>query len=201
MRKLYSRRSYKKKTIYYNFNKHKHFSKIIFIILCIIGVTIINSIISGRNMCLKKADALSNANIIRAGFVHEIDQGAETEVANILSNILIQQLGKPYVYGNAGPDSFDCSGLIKYVYSKVDINLPRVVADQSKFGEPIKKEDLKFGDIIFFSADGYKLTHVGIFVGNGYFVHAPKSGDVVKISTISSGYYAKTYMLSIRVLS
>lgn len=156
---------------------------------------------SGRNISLKKADAISHENIIRSGLVHEKDQGNEIEVANILSNILIQQLGKPYVYGNSGPNSFDCSGLIKYVYSKVDINLPRVVTDQSKIGKLIKKEDLKFGDIIFFSSDGYRLTHVGIYVGNGYFVHAPKSRDVVKISTISSGYYAKTYVLSRRVLS
>lgn len=152
-------------------------------------------------MRLKKAYAISHANIIRTGFVQEKGQGNKNEVSYLLSNILIQQLGKPYVYGNDGPDSFDCSGLIKYVYSKVDINLPRVVADQSKIGKPIEKKDLKFGDIVFFSNDGYGLTHAGIYVGNGYFIHAPKSGDVVKISTISSGYYAKTYVLSMRVLS
>lgn len=151
-------------------------------------------------MRLKKADAISHASIIRTGFVQEKGNGNKSEAPNLLSNILIRQLGKPYVYGTDGPDSFDCSGLIKYVYSKIGIKLPRVVEDQSKIGKPIEKKDLKFGDIVFFSNDGCVLTHAGIYVGNGYFIHAPQTGDVVKISTINSGYYAKIYKMSTSIL-
>lgn len=124
-----------------------------------------------------------------------------SEEAYQLLDTLLEQLGKPYVYGAEGPDGFDCSGLVKYAYAGIGLVLPRVVADQAKMGIEIDKSSLRFGDLVFFSKDGTALNHVGIYIGNGYMVHAPETGDVVKITRISAGNYGRTYKKAVRVLN
>lgn len=141
---------------------------------------------------------ITNSKLIREGF--SCDNSSNTIIKKQLCSLMIEQLGKPYKYGCAGPEKFDCSGLAFYLYSKTGVKLPRVVCEQAKVGTPIEKEALKFGDIIFFSANGDSLTHEGIYVGNGYFIHAPKTGDVVKISSLSSSYYRNAYKMSTRVI-
>jgi cell wall-associated NlpC family hydrolase len=78
--------------------------------------------------------------------------------------------------------------------------LPRVSAAQATAGTYVKKSDLSYGDLVFFAADGKNVNHVGIYVGNDEFVHAPSSGKVVKISTLKSGYYTNTYYTARRVI-
>jgi hypothetical protein len=163
-------------------------------IVLIFSVLVVNisSTISERKR------VVTNSKLIREGF--SCDNSSNSIIKKQLRSLMIEQLGKPYKYGSAGPEKFDCSGLAFYLYSKIGINLPRVVCDQAKIGTPIKKEALRFGDIIFFSANGDSLTHEGIYVGNGYFIHAPKTGDVVKISSLSSNYYRNVYKMSTRVV-
>ncbi|GAA3787080.1 C40 family peptidase [Sphaerisporangium flaviroseum] len=90
---------------------------------------------------------------------------------------LTQQL-KPYVWGAAGPGSYDCSGLVLWAYQKVGISLPHYTGDQWTAGTHVSRQDLRPGDLVFFYSD---LHHVGIYIGGGMMVHAPRTGDVVRV--------------------
>ncbi|MGB2876285.1 MAG: NlpC/P60 family protein [Gaiellaceae bacterium] len=103
--------------------------------------------------------------------------------------IAMRYLGTPYVWGGASPSGFDCSGFTMYVYAQVGVSLPHNAAAQYGYGSPVSRADLQPGDLVFF--DG--LGHVGLYVGGNSFIHAPHSGDVVKISSLS-GWYASTYV-------
>jgi cell wall-associated NlpC family hydrolase len=108
--------------------------------------------------------------------------------------IAMRYLGVPYVWGGSSPSGFDCSGLVAYVYAQVGVSLPHYTGAQWNVGVPVSRSDLQPGDLVFF--DG--LGHVGIYIGGNAFIHAPHTGDVVKISSIS-GWYADTYVGARRV--
>ncbi|GAB2820228.1 C40 family peptidase [Actinocorallia aurea] len=97
------------------------------------------------------------------------------------------QLGKPYVWGAAGPSSYDCSGLVMWAYRQVGISLPHYTGSQWSAGTHISEGDLQPGDLVFFYSD---LHHVGLYLGDGQMVHAPQTGDVVKIAPIAGRPYA-----------
>ncbi|MBG0826753.1 C40 family peptidase [Planomonospora sp. ID67723] len=99
---------------------------------------------------------------------------------------LTQQL-KPYVWGAEGPHGFDCSGLVMWAYQKVGISLPHYTGNQWTAGTHISKSELRPGDLVFFYND---LHHVGIYIGGGMMVHAPRTGDVVHIASIEGRPYA-----------
>jgi cell wall-associated NlpC family hydrolase len=103
--------------------------------------------------------------------------------------IAMQYLGTPYVWGGASPSGFDCSGFVMYVFSQVGVSLPHSSYAQYGYGSPVSRGDLQPGDLVFF--DG--LGHVGIYLGGGSFIHAPHTGDVVKVSTMT-GWYASTFV-------
>lgn len=109
--------------------------------------------------------------------------------------LLEDQIGKPYVWGANGPNSFDCSGLVRYVYKNaLGKDIPRVSYDQSKFGQSVDKKDLKPGDLVFFDTmNKGRVSHVGMYVGNDEFIHASNPKDGVKKSKLSSSYYQKAY--------
>ncbi len=104
--------------------------------------------------------------------------------------IAMSYLGVPYVWGGASPSGFDCSGFVMYVYAQVGISLPHNAAMQYGYGSPVSRDQLAAGDLVFF--DG--LGHAGIYIGGGSFIHAPHTGDVVKISSLSDSWYASTYV-------
>jgi cell wall-associated NlpC family hydrolase len=104
--------------------------------------------------------------------------------------IAMQYLGTPYVWGGASPGGFDCSGLVAYVYAQVGVSLPHHAASIYNYGVPVSRDQLEPGDLVFF--DG--LGHMGIYIGGGQFIHAPHTGDVVKISSMNDSWYAATYM-------
>jgi cell wall-associated NlpC family hydrolase len=104
-------------------------------------------------------------------------------------SIAERYLGVPYRWGGASPSGFDCSGLVMYAFAQIGVSLPHSSYAQYGMGSPVSRDQLQPGDIVFF--DG--LGHVGIYVGGNSFIHAPHTGDVVKISSIS-GWYASTYV-------
>lgn len=91
-------------------------------------------------------------------------------------------LGRSYQWGGNGPSTFDCSGFVKYVYAHFGVSLPRVASDQQNVGTSVSRGQLEPGDLVFF---GYPAHHVGMYVGNDCYIHAPKTGDVIKISSLN----------------
>ncbi len=124
----------------------------------------------------------------------------ESDMNLKLAKLIAQEMGKPYQWGAEGPDSYDCSGLVYFIYDKLGISLPRVARDQAKVGTYVPKEELEYGDLVFFARDGKNVHHVGIYVGDGMMVHAPQTGDVVKKTTITFGYYERVYYTAKRVI-
>jgi cell wall-associated NlpC family hydrolase len=113
---------------------------------------------------------------------------ASSQAAQIAVDTALAQQGKPYVWAAAGPDSFDCSGLMQFAYAAAGVSLPHSSSMQSGIGQPVSRDQLQPGDLVFFYSP---ISHVGMYIGNGQMVHAPTSGDVVKISSIDTmGYYA-----------
>ncbi|WP_160687261.1 C40 family peptidase [Clostridium sp. C2-6-12] len=115
-------------------------------------------------------------------------------------NYAYKFLGKPYVYGAAGPNAFDCSGLTQYVFSHFGINLSRTTYTQVGEGTKVNRNDLKPGDLVFFNTEG-STSHVGIYIGNGEFIHAPRTGKPVMVSSLSDGYYSQKYATARRVVN
>jgi hypothetical protein len=102
-----------------------------------------------------------------------------------------KELGDPYVFGAEGPNSFDCSGLVQYVFKKVGIRTPRTAAQQQHFGTAVSRANIRPGDMIFFNWSGHGAAeHVGIYAGNNILVEAPHTGDHVKKIKMSSYMWA-----------
>ena len=110
-------------------------------------------------------------------------------------SVAAAQKGKPYRYGAAGPSAFDCSGLVQWAYAKAGVQIPRVTDQQfiADNGVPVRKAELRPGDLVFFREPGGYIHHVGMSLGGSKFIHAPHTGDVVKISSLS-GWYASTFV-------
>lgn len=111
-----------------------------------------------------------------------------------------QYLGTPFVYGGASPATgFDDSGLVQYAYGQAGVTLPRIAADQFTAGAPIALADLHPGDLVFFQDSTAYINHVGLYAGNGQFLHAPHTGDVIRYSSLSEPYYAQSFAGARRV--
>ncbi len=109
-------------------------------------------------------------------------------------------LGTPYRYGGTTPAGFDCSGFTQYVFSHFGIRLGRTTYDQVNNGTYVSKANLQIGDLVLFRQSG-SVDHVGIYCGDGNFIHSTKPGDVLKIDTLNSGYYSRYYHSGRRVIN
>ena len=126
--------------------------------------------------------------------------GYDRALADQIVDYALQYLGYPYVYATAGPDSFDCSGFTSYVYKHFGYSLHRSSRDQLKDGKAVQKADLLPGDLLLFSREGDVVTHVGLYIGNGEFIHASTSTTGVIISDLYSDYYVQHYYAARRII-
>ena len=107
--------------------------------------------------------------------------------------IAVRQIGIPYRYGGSTTQGFDCSGLVQYAYAKAGKHIPRTTAQQWQQLQPIRKDSLRVGDLLFFNIDG-KIAHVGLYLGSRRFVHAPATGREVSIAELDSGFYRQAFV-------
>lgn len=151
-----------------------------------------------------KTSELKTTKVIQAPLDEiDVDNGDKVSRGTVrkgteVVNYAYKFLGKPYVYGAAGPNAFDCSGLTQYVYNKFGVGLSRTTYTQVNEGIKVSKNDLRAGDLVFFNTGG-SISHVGIYVGNGEFIHAPRTGKPVMISSLSDGYYSQRYATARRI--
>jgi cell wall-associated NlpC family hydrolase len=139
---------------------------------------------------LLKPDAAAEAGAKPEGRVRDVLQRA------------LALLGTPYRWGGSSPDSgFDCSGLVGYVFrNALGIELPRVSREMAKAGQPVAdRASMTAGDLVFFSRTGGEVDHVGIYVGEGRFVHAPRTGRDVTVSNLDTGYWSEKFLEARRV--
>jgi len=137
------------------------------------------------------ASAENKVQQIRAA-APRISRGTSTIASTSISSDSIVAyasnfLGTPYQWGGNGPHTFDCSGFTRYVYAHFGVDLPRIAADQQSAGTSVSRDQLQPGDLVFFGSPAH---HVGIYVGNGCYIHAPRTGDVVKISSLDRNDYS-----------
>ena len=130
-----------------------------------------------------------------------IPADADGRVQTLLKRALAL-LGTPYRWGGSSTEGFDCSGLVGYVFrTALGMDLPRVSQDQAKTGELISdRAALVAGDLVFFGRRG-RVDHVGIYVGEGRFVHAPRTGKEVEVSDLDNSYWSGRYLEARRVVA
>lgn len=119
----------------------------------------------------------------------------EHELGYIAARTAERFVGIPYQWGgNTVVDGLDCSGFTKAVYNLCGVSIPRTSRDQYKAGNPVSKDELQDGDLVFFGASETSITHVGIYVGNGKFVHAPKRGEDIQTASVNESYFERRFV-------
>jgi cell wall-associated NlpC family hydrolase len=113
-----------------------------------------------------------------------------------LVNFAKRFLGTPYKWGGNTPSGFDCSGFTRYVLGEYGVSLPRVSYQQGQGGKAVASNDLRPGDLVFWdnSSRNVGADHVGIYIGNGQYIHSPQPGSSVKISSLGGNYWARRYL-------
>ena len=153
--------------------------------------------VSSEYLSSKKPSGASSSNTSTSS------SSTSTSASKVISYAK-KLLGKPYVWGAQGPNGFDCSGFTYYVYKNAaGITLPRTSSQQSRYGTAVSKSNLKPGDLVFFDTSGPNnggVTHVGMYIGNGQFIHAASGQGRVVINDLNSSYYVKAYVNARRVL-
>ena len=128
-----------------------------------------------------------------------VSRGTGANSYRRLISLAKQYLGVPYVYGGATPGGgFDCSGFVYYVFGQMGMKLPRCADDQYLVGRPVSKENLQAGDLVFFSADGVEVSHVGIYLKDGEFIHA-SSNSCITYDTLERDYRREHYVGARRI--
>jgi cell wall-associated NlpC family hydrolase len=115
------------------------------------------------------------------------------DVAARAASVALAQRGTPYRYGGQTPSGFDCSGLVYYAFGEVGEAVPRTTGELYRRAEPVSSTAMRPGDLVFFEIDG-KMAHVGIYVGDGQFVHAPRSGRTVSLQGLDDGFYRAAFI-------
>lgn len=140
-----------------------------------------------------------NGSYMSIGGNNVVSRGGS--LGNKIVDLAKEYLGTRYVYGGSSANGFDCSGFVKLVYNNFGINVKRVAADQATEGTSVSISSLNEGDLVFFATSGgNSINHVGIYIGNGQFIHASSGAGKVTISNLNSGFYA-THFITARTLT
>ncbi len=115
------------------------------------------------------------------------------------ASIAQSMLGAPYKWGGSTPNGFDCSGLVQYSYQRAGLQAPRTSHAQYSAAEHVSLRDARVGDLVFFDFDRKPVSHVGIYLGNGRFVHAPSRGKRVEIASLQEARYRKHFVTAGRL--
>lgn len=157
------------------------------------------------NVCLHanaEESFLQNAAGIKLYSVDDVDNAVhhdkssawQTRTQEVLVNAL-SLTGIQYKYGGKSPETgFDCSGFVRYVFSQAtNLSLPPTARAISQIGKTVKKEELQPGDLVFFNTLKSAFSHVGIYMGDNKFIHAPSTGKTVRVENMKDGYWAKRF--------
>jgi cell wall-associated NlpC family hydrolase len=118
---------------------------------------------------------------------------ASTDPGRAVLQVAQSRIGAPYRYGGAGPDAFDCSGLVAYAYGQVGVTVPRTAAQQFAAAIPVPRSELRPGDLVFFRLASRNVSHVGIYAGDDQFVHAPQSGGNVRMASLDEDHFQRSF--------
>ncbi len=121
------------------------------------------------------------------------DAGEYTQIGARAARVAVRQVGTPYRYGGSSPQGFDCSGLVHFAYAEAGKRIPRTTTQLWTSVAPVQTHDLRSGDLVFFRIDG-KMSHVGMYLGDGRFVHAPSSGRTVSIESLDAPFYRQAFL-------
>ena len=108
-------------------------------------------------------------------------------------NLALTMIGKPYRYGGRTPAGFDCSGLVQYSYARAGVELPHGTDELRRVTRPIPRSQMQRGDLLFFTQNGRKSSHVALYIGDGRFVHAPSSGKKVNVAGFDDAYWQRHF--------
>ncbi|MBQ6630512.1 MAG: C40 family peptidase [Romboutsia sp.] len=157
------------------------------------GVYKIDLLMSTKEECLKFGRRKGKAIIgVETTTIDKTPTASGTGAK--LVELAKSKLGCKYVWGATGPNTFDCSGLTSWCHKQLGISIPRTSLAQSKSGKTVSKSDLQPGDLIFWKTTSAEVGHVGMYVGNGQFIHAPNKSKPVKYDSLSSSYYSSRYV-------
>jgi len=166
--------------------------------------------VAPANVAVSDAMPLPDRAILFAGDINRLiasqpiaDTAAEPAAGGRVQTVLkraLALLGTPYRWGGTSTSGFDCSGMVGYVFkTALGIELPRVSREMASSGTPVERSALTPGDLVFFGVHGRHVDHVGIYVGEGRFVHAPRTGRDVTVSSLDGGYWSGKFLQARRV--
>ncbi len=146
-----------------------------------------------------------NTAYISADYVsvrpEDVAARGNSSAGNRVVQMAKRYLGTPYVYGGSSPSGFDCSGFTSYVYRQLGYSINRTAHAQLSNGVAVSKSELQPGDLVMFKRAGSSTVHhVGIYAGDGMMIHSPQTGDVVKYTSINTGYYNNCYYAARRIV-
>ena len=124
---------------------------------------------------------------------------ASERQASRAADVALAMVGKPYRYGGSTPKGFDCSGLVNYSFAQVGVKVSRDTRTLREQGVLVRTSALRRGDLVFFDQEGKKYSHVGIYLGEGVFVHAPSSGGKVRTDKLEAEYWSRHFVEARRI--
>ena len=131
--------------------------------------------------------------------VEALQESTGSTKANKIIKTAKKYIGCPYLWGGTSPSGFDCSGFVQYVFNANGVKIPRTSREQYNFGTKVSKSDLQPGDLVFFNTSGKGVSHVGMYIGDGKFIHSGSSHGII-IAELFSNYWMNLYLGARRVL-